>query len=121
MAEAYVNHLARKKGLTVTASSAGTMGGKSLNPAAAQVMEEDGVPMTGQEPKLLTSEMIQQADKVVSMGCGVDAAACPANFYLTEDWSLDDPAGQPLERVREIRDQIKARVENLLKEAATIA
>ncbi|MBS1723383.1 MAG: arsenate reductase ArsC [Armatimonadetes bacterium] len=117
MAEAYANHLARDRGVGLVAESAGTEGGKQLNPLAVQVMSEDGIDMTGQQPKLLTSEMVARADKVVSMGCGVDASACPANFILTEDWELDDPAGQPIEKVRKIRDQIRARVLTLIQEA----
>ena len=116
MAEALTNHLARQKGLPVVAESAGTVGGKALNAMAVQAMAEIGVPMKGQARKIMTQEMVDRATKIISMGCGVDAAACPAKFLLTEDWRLDDPAGQPIERVREIRDQIQARVEILLGE-----
>jgi len=56
------------------------------------------------------------ADRIISMGCGVDAAACPARFLATEDWGLDDPAGLPLQAVRAIRDQIRERVKQLLDE-----
>jgi protein-tyrosine-phosphatase len=104
MAEAYARHFG------LEAESAGTIGGKELNPMAVQVMAEDGVPMEGQRPKLITQEMVDRADRIISMGCGVDAAACPAKFILTEDWELDDPAGQPIDNVRAIRGQIKARV-----------
>lgn len=117
MAEAFVNHLARERGLDVTAESAGTVGGKELNAAAVQAMEEAGISMKDHRPKLLTHEMVSRADKIISMGCGVDAEACPAKFILTEDWGLDDPAGQTVERVREIRDQIREKVEALLKTA----
>ncbi|HLK15929.1 MAG TPA: arsenate reductase ArsC [Fimbriimonadaceae bacterium] len=114
MAEAYVNQLAREGGLAIVAESAGTMGGKELNPQAVAAMAEDGVSLEGHRPKLLTQEMVDRADRVITMGCGVDAAACPARFMVTEDWGLDDPAGQPMEKVREIRDQIKARVQGAL-------
>lgn len=117
MAEALTNHLAKEKGLPVVAESAGTVGGKALNPMAVEAMREIGISMDGQTPKLMTQELVDGA-KVVSMGCGVDAEACPARFILTEDWGLDDPAGQPIEKVREIRDQIKAHVETLLSELA---
>lgn len=117
MAEAYTNQLARQCGLDVTAESAGTVGGKELNPIAVQAMEDDGITMAEQYPKLLTQEMADRADKIISMGCGVDAATCPAKFLLTEDWQLNDPAGQPIERVRDIRDIIKKRVLELLSEA----
>jgi protein-tyrosine-phosphatase len=115
MAEAYVNHLARTGGVDVAAESAGTVGGTDLNPIAAQAMEEDGVSLAGQTPKVLTQEMADRADRIISMGCGVDAEACPARFLFAEDWSLDDPAGKPIEEVRKIRDQIKARVQMLLR------
>jgi arsenate reductase (thioredoxin) len=114
IAEAFVNHLAAARGLDLRAESAGTVGGKELNPVAVQVMEEAGVPMTGQHPKLLTREMVESADRIVGMGCGVDAEACPTKFLMTEDWGLDDPAGQPIEKVREIRDHIRDRVLALL-------
>jgi arsenate reductase (thioredoxin) len=119
MAEAYVNHLARQGGMDFHAESAGTLGGRELNPAAVQAMAEEGISMEGHFPKLLTAEMVGDADKIISMGCGVDAKACPANFLLTEDWGLDDPAGQDIERVRQIRDEIKQKVEALLANAST--
>jgi arsenate reductase (thioredoxin) len=116
MAEAFVNHLAKERGLAVRALSAGTVAGERINPVAEQVMAEVGVPMEGQRPKQLTQEMVDNADQVITMGCGVDAEACPARFLVTEDWGLDDPAGQPIEKVREIRDQIQERVGKLLDE-----
>lgn len=118
MAEAMTNHLARERGVAVVAESAGALGGKGLNPVAVQVMEEIGISMENQSPKVITKEMVDRADQVISMGCGVDADACPARFIAADDWGLDDPSGQPLERVREIRDQIKARVEDLLSNLA---
>ena len=119
MAEAFTNHLARERGRAVSAESAGTMGGKTLNPMAVAVMDEIGISMLGQEPKLLTQEMADGADQLITMGCGVDAEACPARIFVTEDWGLDDPAGQPIETVRIIRDQIKDRVNQLLDLVAT--
>lgn len=116
MAEAFTNFEAKARNLPVTAESAGTVGGKSLNPMAVQAMEELGISMEGQSPKLLTQSMADQADRIISMGCGVDADACPAKFLLTEDWGLDDPAGQSIESVRIIRDQIRERVLAMLKE-----
>ena len=79
-------------------------------------MSEIGIDMTGQSPKLLTQPMADEADRIVTMGCGVDAEACPARFLVTEDWGLDDPHGQPIEAVRRIRDEIKDRVESLIGE-----
>ena len=118
MAEAFVNHLARERGLDVRAESAGTEGGASLNLMAVEVMAEIGIPMEGQAPKLLTQSMADAADRLITMGCGVDAASCPARVYFTDDWGLDDPKGQPVEKVREIRDQIEVKVNALLAELA---
>ena len=116
MAEAMTNHLAREHALSVSALSAGTVAGERINPIAEEVMREIGVPMDGQAPKQLTQQMAGSADRIITMGCRVDADACPARFMLTEDWGLDDPAGQSIEKVRSIRDQIRARVEALLNE-----
>ena len=117
MAEALTNTLAKQSGAAVRAVSAGTVGGKALNPMAVEAMDELGISMAGQSPKIMTDEMVKEADTIISMGCGVDADACPARFFLTEDWGLDDPAGQPIEKVREIRDQIRMKVERLLNDA----
>jgi protein-tyrosine-phosphatase len=114
MAEALTNALAHKQGLPVRGLSAGTVGGKDLNPMAVMAMAELGISMAGQAPKLLTPEMVQQSDRIISMGCGVDA--CPTKFLITEDWGLDDPAGQPIETVRTIRDAIQAHVETMLQQ-----
>jgi arsenate reductase len=116
MAEAFTNKLGQEKGLEIKAVSAGTIGGDKVNPTVVEAMQEIGISMDGHHPKLLTQEMADQADKIISMGCGVDSDACPARFLLTEDWGLDDPKGQGIESVRAIRDQIKELVENLLKE-----
>ena len=114
MAEAYLNALAQARGLNVTAESAGTLSGTTINSVAAEVLREDGISLEGHFPKRLDQAMVGRADKVISMGCGVDAENCPARFVVTEDWGLNDPAGQPIEAVRAIRDQIRARVEALL-------
>ena len=117
MAEAFTNALARERGLPVRAFSAGTAVGARINPAAEQVMREAGVPLDGQHPKQLTPEMAAGADRLITMGCGVDADVCPARLRPgLEDWGLDDPASQPVETVRAIRDQIRAKVEALLDE-----
>jgi arsenate reductase len=116
MAEAFTNSLAKERKLAVHARSAGTVAGEEINPLAVAVMEEIGVSMEGQKPKQLTQSMADTADRVITMGCGVDAEACPARIHLSEDWGLDDPKGQPIEKVRVIRDEIKARVEALLSE-----
>lgn len=114
MAEAILNDQAAKRKLDVLGVSAGTRAGQAVNPQAKQAVEELGISMKDAHPKQLTPELIAQADKIITMGCGVDATECPAGFLVTEDWGLDDPAGQPLEFVREIRDQIRDRVDALL-------
>ena len=114
MAQAFTDRLAAERGLPIRGASAGTEGGKALNPFVVEAMAEVGVPLDGHVPKLLTQEMVDDADRIVGMGCGVDATSCPARFLLAEDWGLDDPAGGPIERVRPIRDEIRRRVEALL-------
>ncbi len=116
MAEAFLNHVARVRGLNLRRASAGTMGGKNLNPMAIAAMAELGIDLTSQSPKLLTQSMADEADRIITMGCGVEADACPAKFLVTEDWGLDDPAGQPIETVRHIRDQIADRVKLLMSQ-----
>lgn len=116
MAEAFVNMLATERGLPVRGLSAGTEAGERVNPLAVQVMSEFGISMDGQHPKQLTQEMADLASSIITMGCGVDATSCPATIYFTDDWGLDDPAGKPIEKVREIRDQIRSRVDGLLSE-----
>jgi len=112
MAEAFFNKLAAGK---ASASSAGTDPAPQVNPVAVEAMREMGIDISRQKPKALTFEMVEKADRVVTMGCGVEGV-CPASFVHTEDWELDDPAGKPLDEVRRIRDQIRARVTELLKE-----
>jgi arsenate reductase (thioredoxin) len=122
MAEAFAKRLG--KGV-IEAESAGTAPGGELNPQAAQAMEEIGYDMSGHHPKLMTPEMVDNADLVVTMGCGVnpddipDGAVCPAVLVPSEDWGLEDPKGKPVGKVREIRDDIKARVEELVVRFST--
>jgi len=120
MAEAFARKLGEGK---IIAESAGTEPGDSLNPQAVVVMEEIGYDMSGHYPKVMTPAMVESADKVITMGCGVNlddadhgGFVCPAVFVESEDWGLEDPKGQPIEKVREIRDYIKARVEKLIDE-----
>jgi protein-tyrosine-phosphatase len=112
IAEAFFNHLAQGK---ARATSAGTNPANIIDPKVVQIMKEVGLDISSNQPKKLTVEMLNQADKVITMGCGVEKA-CPATFIETEDWELEDPKGQNIERIREIRDQIKTRVEKLIKE-----
>ena len=111
MAEAFFNELAR--GREMTATSAGTQPGSEVNPTVVEAMQEAGIDLSGERPRQLTAEMWQGAERVITMGCGV-AESCPAGFLVTEDWGLDDPHGQPLQTVRNIRDQVKERVEALI-------
>ena len=113
MSEAFTRALS---GGRIEGVSAGTQPGERVNPRAVEVMNELGVDMSAQSPRLLTREMLDSSDRVITMGCGV-SESCPALLGgELEDWGLDDPAGQPLEKVREIRDQIRLRVEVLLEE-----
>jgi arsenate reductase len=116
MAEAFTNAVADERALAVRGVSGGTTPADSLNPAVVEAMAEIGVPLAGKKPKMLTAEMADEADRIITMGCGVSVESCPARVYVCEDWSLDDPAGQPIERVRVIRDQIRAKVDELLSE-----
>ncbi len=113
MAEAFFNQIARGK---AQALSAGTEPAATINPVVVEVMREIGIDIRQQKPKPLTPEMVEQADKVITMGCGVEAV-CPATFVKTEDWNIDDPKGQPLDKVREIRDEIRERVVKMLEAA----
>jgi arsenate reductase len=114
MAEAIFNHKAKRRRLDVEAESAGTIATDQINPMVKQALAEIGVETDGLHPKQLTQDIADRAKRIISMGCGVDAEACPARFLVTEDWGLDDPAGQPIETVRAIRDQIQGLVGNLL-------
>jgi len=101
-------------GGAVEVRSAGSEPGESLNPVVVQVLEERGLSAEGEHPKLLTWEGVQEADLVITMGCGETCPVFPGKRY--EDWQLDDPKGQDLETVRRIVDEIDARVLTLLKE-----
>ena len=80
-------------------------------------MREVGVDVSDNKPKLLTMDMVEKADRIITMGCGAEAEAiCPASFIKTEDWELEDPKDKSLEQVREIRDKIKVRVTRLIVE-----
>jgi len=81
----------------------------------SQAMKEIGIDIIAQRPKMLTLQMLEDADKVITMGCGVEGV-CPATFVPTEDWQLEDPEGKPIERVRAIRDESETKVKTLLEE-----
>ena len=94
--------------------SAGSAPKDSINPVAVEAMAEIGIDIANNTPKILTPEAVQQSDAVITMGCGDACPYYPGKRY--EDWLLDDPAGQGIESVRVIRDDIKGRVEKLLSE-----
>ena len=94
--------------------SAGSAPGEEINPAVIEVMEEVGVDLSQEFPKPLTDESVRAADVVITMGCGDACPIYPGKRY--EDWELDDPAGQDVETVRVIRDQIDGRVQTLMAE-----
>jgi arsenate reductase (thioredoxin) len=110
MAAAYTSHLS---GGAVEVRSAGSAPADQVNPAAVEAMLEEGIDMSAEQPKILTTEAVQDSDVVITMGCGDTCPIFPGKRY--EDWELDDPAGQGVEGVRPIRDEIRARVVALLE------
>lgn len=111
MAAGFMSHLS---GGAVDVLSAGSAPKESINPIAIQAMAEVGIDIANNVPKILTSEAVQASDAVVTMGCGDACPFYPGKRY--EDWVLEDPAGQGIESVRVIRDEIKVRVQVLLSE-----
>jgi len=111
MAAGFMRQLGRGR---VEVLSAGSAPKDSINPIAVEAMAELGIDIANHVPKILTTEAVQESDAVVTMGCGDVCPFYPGKRY--EDWVLDDPAGQGIESVRVIRDEIKARVEALLAE-----
>ena len=109
MALGWFNQLAQGRAV---AWSGGSEPGHAINPSAILAMKEVGIDITGEYPKPWTDEVLQAADVVVTMGCGDACPFYPGKRY--EDWELDDPAGQPVEAVRPIRDEIERRVRGLL-------
>ena len=94
--------------------SAGSMPADQINPTAVQAMAELGIDITAEQPKVLTTEAVQASDVVITMGCGDACPFFPGKRY--EDWKLDDPAGQGIDSVRPIRDDIRGRVVTLIAE-----
>jgi protein-tyrosine-phosphatase len=111
MAAGYLQHLA---GDRVEVRSAGSAPGNSVNPAAVAAMAEEGIDILAATPKILTDEAVEASDFVITMGCGDACPFFPGKTYL--DWVLEDPAGQGVEAVRPIRDEIRGLVENLIAE-----
>lgn len=111
MAAGYLQHLA---GDRVEVLSAGSQPADQVNQVAVAAMAEEGIDIASEQPKVLTESAVQEADVVITMGCGDECPYFPGKRY--EDWVLDDPAGQGIEAVRPIRDEIRGRVETLVAE-----
>jgi arsenate reductase len=111
MAAGWLRHLA---GDTVEVRSAGSEPGDQLNPAAVEAMREVGIDIAGATPQLLEYETARTSDVIITMGCGDACPIFPGKRY--EDWKLTDPAGQPIEVVRQVRDDIRGRIEKLITE-----
>ncbi len=111
MAAGYLTYLADD---AIEVRSAGSAPADSINPTVIEAMREEGIDVTDQKPKILTTEAVQASDVVITMGCGDVCPVFPGKRYL--DWELDDPAGQGLDDVRPIRDEIRCRVEKLISE-----
>ncbi|NRG42276.1 arsenate reductase ArsC [Rathayibacter sp. VKM Ac-2835] len=111
MAAGYLRELS---GGAVQVRSGGSEPGESINPVAVAAMAEEGIDISQAVPQLMTTEQVQASDVVITMGCGDVCPVFPGRRY--EDWDLADPKGRPLEEVRPIRDDIRARVQALVAE-----
>nr|WP_062337340.1 arsenate reductase ArsC [Herbidospora sakaeratensis] len=111
MAAGWLTHLA---GDRIEVRSAGSAPAEGVNPVAVEAMREVGVDISDQKPKILTVDSVEASDVVITMGCGDVCPIFPGKRY--EDWALEDPAGQGIEAVRPIRDEIRTRVEKLIAE-----
>jgi len=111
MAAGFLREIA---GDRIEVRSAGSMPADAINPVAVEAMSELGIDITAEQPKVLTTEAVQASDVVITMGCGDACPFFPGKRY--EDWTLDDPAGQGIDAVRPIRDEIRARIETLVSE-----
>lgn len=111
MGAAYTHHLSGGK---VEVRSAGSAPAETINPAVREAMLEEGIDISAEKPKILTTQAVQASDVVITMGCGDTCPIFPGKRYL--DWALPDPAGQGVAAVRPIRDEIKTRVLTLIRE-----
>ena len=111
MAAGYLSALA---GGRIEVRSAGSMPGDQVNPVAIEAMAEEGIDISTQTPKILTTESVQASDVVITMGCGDACPIFPGKRY--EDWELEDPAGKGIDTVRRVRDDIRGRVARLIGE-----
>lgn len=116
MAAGYLNHFASDR---IEVRSAGSEPADKINPVAVQAMAEEGIDIAAEQPKILTTETVKASDVVITMGCGDTCPFYPGKRY--EDWVLDDPAGQGIEVVRPIRNEIRRRVEQLIDELRPVA
>jgi len=115
MAEAFANKFGKEK---FVVSSAGNKPAMLVNPIVVEVMKEKGLDISGNTPKMLTFQMANDSDLIVTMGCN-DQGICPGPFFKpTIEWKLEDPKGKPIEKVREIRDQIERQVKELIENEA---
>jgi len=113
MAEAFTKAYGKAK---LEAVSAGTMPANEVNPVVVQVMREKGIDLSANKPKLITNGMVQEADKIIVMGCSAQGF-CPAPLLnKVIDWGIEDPKDKSIEKVREIRDEIERKVKKLIEE-----
>lgn len=116
MAAGYLQHLGQGQ---IEVRSAGSVPGDAINPIAVAAMDEEGIDISANQPKVLTTEAVQASDVVITMGCGDACPIFPGKRY--EDWALEDPAGQGIEAVRPIRDEIRQRVQTLIDELLPVS
>ena len=116
MAAAFLTNLSQG---AIEVRSAGSQPAEKVNPAAVEAMAELGIDMSAEVPKVLTTEAVKESDVVITMGCGDTCPIFPGKRY--EDWELEDPAGQGVDSVRPIRDDIRTRIEDLIASLVPVA
>lgn len=115
IAEAFANHYGKEK---LVASSAAVMPADKVNQVVVEVMKEKRIDISEKKPKLLAMKMAEEADIIITMGCSVEKFCPDPLLKNVIDWGLEDPKGKPIEKVREIRDEIERRVQKLIDEIA---
>lgn len=118
IAAAFFNRIAAERGMSIRAASAGTHPAASVHAGVAAAMRECGIDISDAKPALMANALMERANRVITMGCAVDAAECPALMTAPEDWGLPDPAGKDAAEARFIRDEIKRRVASLIEALA---
>jgi arsenate reductase (thioredoxin) len=117
MAEAFAKYYGKEK---ISAFSAGNKPADRINPVVVESLKEKGIDISRNKPKQLNFQVAQEADLIITMGCN-DQGICPGPFFKpTVDWKLEDPKGKPIEKVREIRDEIEKRVKKLVAEQVQV-